>query len=265
MRFTYKFFLTSVLTAAALLAQGPPEPHLYGPGPGGPHGPGGPGLALAVPPVAGAPFAATGTMTHQQTLADGNQITETHTAQVYRDAQGRTRTEATMTSPSGTTKTMVTIVDPVAGFMAHLDAANSTAMKAALPPHPPSGNGPPAPPADDQRPQPLKTDLGSSSIAGVAATGTRYTMTIPAGAMGNSEAITETREVWASSALKMPVKVVTTSPLRGTTTMQLSNVSQSAPEESLFQIPSSYAVKAAPAHRGPGGPDGPPPPPDAGN
>jgi len=254
-----RFFSAALFTLGTLVAQGPPPPH------GGPEGPGGPGFGG--PPVTGAPFSATKTETHQQTLSDGNQIQETRTEKIYRDTDGRTRTESTMTTPSGTTKTMITISDPVAGFVAHLNPADSTAMKQTLPPAP---TGAPkqhkAPPADSNAPQLVKTDLGTSIIAGLAATGTRTTKTIPAGAIGNTSPIVETREVWVSTALKIPVQVTSTDPQHGTSTTVLSNVTAVAPDPTLFQIPSGYTVKDAPAGgpHGPGfpggGPHGPPPP-----
>jgi outer membrane lipoprotein-sorting protein len=216
------------------------------------------------PPVTGAPYSATRTETRQQTLADGNQIQETHTATIYRDAEGRTRMESTMKTPSGETRTMITIFDPVAGFVAHLNPADSTAMKETLPAPRTGGSAPPKPPTDANAPQMVKTDLGTGTVAGLAATGTKTTVTIPAGAMGNTEALVETHEVWFSTALKIPVKVTSSDPRRGTSTMLLSNISQTAPDESLFQIPAAYTVKNAPAH-GPGGPGGPPPPVDGGS
>jgi hypothetical protein len=250
-----KFLSGALLALGTLLAQGPPPPG----GPGGHGGPGGPGFGG--PPVTGAPFSAIKTETHQQTLADGNQIQDTRTEKLYRDTDGRTRSESTMTTPSGTTKTMITIFDPVAGFVAHFNPADSTAMKQTLP-TPPAGAppAPHAPPAD--APQVVKTDLGSSTIAGLAATGTSTTRTIPAGAMGNTNPLIETREVWISTALKIPVKMTSNDPERGTSSMILSNVSTSAPDPALFQIPSGYTVKDAPAGGHSGGPHGPPPPPD---
>jgi hypothetical protein len=168
--------------------------------------------------------------------------------------------EATMKTPSGDTRTMITIFDPVAGFVAHLNPADSTAMKETLP-TPRTGAAPPKPPADANAPQMVKSDLGASTVAGLAATGTRTTVTIPAGAMGNAQALIATREVWMSTALKVPVKVTSSDPQHGTATMVLSNISETAPDASLFQIPASFTVKDAPAHRGPGGP----PPGDGGS
>jgi outer membrane lipoprotein-sorting protein len=226
------------------------------------------------PPVTGAPFSATKTDTHQQTLADGNQIQDTRTEKVYRDAEGRLRSEATMTTPSGT-RTVITIFDPVAGFVAHLNPADSTAMKMSMPARP-TGAPPtrPVPPVDANAPQVVKKDLGTETVAGVAATGTSVTHTIPAGARGNTNPLVQTREVWTSTALKIPVKITTTDPEHGNSTMVLSNITQGAQDPTLFQIPSGYTVKEAPGGHGghgfggpgpDGRPDGPPPPPPAEN
>lgn len=257
MRSTAKLLCASLYAVASLLAQGPP------PGGGGPQGrgPGGPGPGgFGGPPVTGAPYSATRTETRQETLTDGNQIQETHTATIYRDTDGRTRMDATMKTPAGDTRTMITIFDPVAGFVAHLNPTDSTAMKETLP-APRTGAAPTQPPGDANPPEMVKTDLGTSTVAGLAATGTRTTITIPAGTMGNTQALVETREVWVSTALKVPVKVTSSDPRHGTATMLLSNISQTSPDPSLFQIPASFTVKEAPAHRGPGGP----PPADGGS
>lgn len=262
MRCTAKLLCASLFTIGALLAQNSPPPGFGGPG--GPGGHGRPGFGFDGPPVTGAPYSATRTETHQETLSDGNQIQETHTEKVYRDAEGRTRTEATRTNPAGATRTMITIVDPVAGFVAHLNPADSTAFKMTLP-TPPSGapHAPPTPSGDANRPQMVKTDLGTRTISDLEATGTSTTMTIPAGAMGNSQPVVDTREVWVSTVLKIPVEVTSTDPRHGKSNMVLSNIAQGAQDPTLFQIPSSYTVKDGPAHGGPGpggpGPGGPPP------
>lgn len=250
----------ALLAATAILAQGPPPG-----GPGGPGGHGGPGFGEGPggPVVTGAPYSATRTMTMQETLADGNQIQNSHQEKVYRDTDGRTRTESTMTLPSGETRTSITIFDPVAGFVARLNTQDSTAMKMTIP-TPPANGAPkdhPKPPAGANAPQVTKVDLGTQTIEGLAATGKKETIVLPAGAMGNTEAITSTRETWIATALKVPVLVKSTDPRRGNSTMQLTNISQTAPDPTLFQIPASYTVKTAPAHGGPGGHGGPPPPP----
>jgi hypothetical protein len=263
-------FCASLLGVGALLAQDGPPPG----GPGGHRGPGGPGgPGFGGPPVTGAPFSATKTDTHTETLSDGNVISDTRTESIARDTNGRFYSQSTITTPGGTTKTMITIFDPVAGFVARLNPAAATAVKETLP-TPPSGTPPtppawPKPPADANAPQAVKTDLGAATFGSISANGTRTTITIPAGAMGNTNPIVETSEVWISPVLKIPVKTIDTDPLHGTSSMLMSNITTTDPDPSLFQIPAAYTVTAAPAHQGPGGPDGhgpgpggPPPPPE---
>jgi hypothetical protein len=59
----------------------------------------------------GAPYSADATNESVQTLADGNRIATRSTTKVYRDSEGRTRTE--QTEPNGTQ--VVSISDPVSG------------------------------------------------------------------------------------------------------------------------------------------------------
>jgi hypothetical protein len=214
--------------------------------------------------ITGAPYSAEQVTEHVQTLADGNRIVNTTTTKVYRDSQGRTRTETTLPAFAGgpTPPVMVTIADPVAGVTYILNSTGKTAQKlvfkpfngpqvkatAPLPPLPPlppvSGMGPvvitmPAglPKAD------IKTeDLGKQEINGVMASGTRTTETIPAGAVGNEQPIQTTSERWFSPDLQMVVKAVHTDPRMGQTTETLTNLNRSEPDASLFQVPPDYTV-----------------------
>ncbi len=228
----------AVSTAALVLAQGPPPGRGHGgPGFGPPHE-----LMWAGPgnhtPVTGAPYSATETREMQQKLADGNQISHQNQSKVYRDGQGRLRMEHT--TPQGDVR--IAIFDPVAGFAYMLDPAKQTAVKRALPT--PKQNSSDTPPAPHHRfaATTQTQDLGTQTIAGLAATGTRTTETIPAGAIGNSEAIVVTREIWTSTALKVPVLIKSSDPRFGNSTMQLSNVVQGEPDPALFQVPSNYTV-----------------------
>ena len=99
----------------------------------------------------------------------------------------------------------------------------------------------------------VQTDnLGLQTINGLAATGTRTTQTIPAGAIGNTQPIQIVREVWMSQDLKIPVMIKTTDPRFGNTVMQLTNVQTTNPDPALFQVPAGYTVQSSPG-RQPGG------------
>lgn len=223
-------------------------------GPGGP-GPGGPGemfgLMAAGPmsrtPVTGAPYSGTQTSQMLEKLADGNVITRNNQSKVYRDKDGRMRIEHTFTPPpeSGqTAQTRIAIIDPVAGVSYVLDPATNTAVKRTLPapgtnPQPPPNRG-----ANSANP-PVKTDLGTQTFGTLQATGTQTVRTIPAGAIGNAQPIVITHQVWISTALQVPVHIVTTDPRFGNTTMDLTNVTLGDPDPTLFQVPSNYTISTA--------------------
>jgi hypothetical protein len=250
--FMFKLFsLTSaaLLCGIALVAQGPG-------GPGFEHG--GPGRFMHFgPPVTGAPYSGAETIQMEQTLSDGNKIDKTEQSKIYRDSQGRVRTESTHTSPEGTSETAVAIFDPVAGFMVRLNTEKLTAVKHTLPAAGSMPAGTPHHHEGANAPQVQKEDLGSKTINGLVATGTRVTMTIPAGEFGNAQAIVTVRETWVSTALKVPVLETSSNPERGNSTRQLIVTSQTEPDAALFQIPSTYTVKTQagpPDGRGHGGP-----------
>ena len=90
------------ILAAVLPAQGPPgRGREFG---GGGFGGRGDGILGAGPgsrtPVTGAPYSAVETVQRQQPLANGNQISTKGQSTVYRDSQGRIRTEETITPPA---------------------------------------------------------------------------------------------------------------------------------------------------------------------
>jgi len=89
-------------------------------------------------------------------------------------------------------------------------------------------------------PAPNEENLGIQSINGVTAEGTRTTMTIPAGQIGNDKAIQVISERWFSTDLQMLVRSSNSDPRFGETTYNLTNISQAAPDPSLFQIPADY-------------------------
>jgi hypothetical protein len=88
-----------------------------------------------------------------------------------------------------------------------------------------------------------KEDLGQQVIEGVAATGTRSTTTIPAGAIGNAQPIEIVAEQWFSDELKLLVLTRHSDPRSGETTYRLTNVVQAEQQRSLFEVPSDYTLR----------------------
>lgn len=203
--------------------------------------------------VTGAPFSATVSTQITRTLADGNRIDQTIKGTIARDSQGRTRREMTLPgallAPVTTTSPQAVFInDPVAGtsYILHPDRKIADQM-----------------PFHGWRRMGEKvrnrfggtkrfgnetttTDLGTQTINGVAAQGTRITRTIPAGQIGNEKPITIVTERWYSPELQTYVMTKTNDPLMGDTVFQLTNIQREEPGPSLFQVPSDYTVNQRP-------------------
>jgi hypothetical protein len=269
----------AVMNGALLLCAGtagaqegpppPPAPDVMMGGPGGRGGPGGPGpfgdrIELmgfeglhGNKVVKGAPFSATAATETTQTLQDGTSIHRTTTSTLYRDSLGRSRSEVTLSGfgplqASGKPRTMITIADPVAGSRYMLDAQNKVAHQMTMRTH-----GTPSPEQEQAFQQKMqarlqqeeasgavkKESLGTQTINGVSAEGTRITHTIAAGQIGNDKPIQIVFERWYSPVLQVMVKSTRTDPRFGTTTYTLTNVQRTEPAAALFTVPSDYTVQ----------------------
>ncbi len=252
----------SSLAAAQSDAPPPPPPMaigavmIQGPGPGGPmvtfHQEFGEGLENKV--VTGVPMSGDIVVTRDTTLADGNHIHTQNQTKIYRDADGRVRREVSFelaTPETGAaTRSMVIITDPVAGKRYVLNPQNKTAHVMPLRP-PKNGQGPPPPPDGEAGVKWVGRDsgnvnreqLGSKTVNGLQAEGTRVTRTIPAGQIGNEKPIEVVTERWYSTDLQLPLTTVHNDPMMGTVTTNLTNISHAAPDPSLFQVPSDYKTE----------------------
>jgi hypothetical protein len=201
--------------------------------------------------VTGEPYSAQLTTEHKEVLADGNQIDRTSTTLVYRDGQGRTYREETLSnigsySASGNPPRAIFINDPVAGVAYVLDPGNKTARKFSLRSRPSSG---PSNTLMFQRggsdPNSSTTSMGSKTMEGLLVQGTQFTRTIPAGRIGNAQPIQIVTTRWFSSELNVNVRTETSDPSRGHTITTLTNITRAEPDPSLFQLPADYTLQAA--------------------
>ena len=93
----------------------------------------------------------------------------------------------------------------------------------------------------------LKTEaLGKQSIEGVEAEGTRNTLEIPAGEVGNERPIEIVFERWYSPELQMVVMTRHADPRFGETTYRLTNINRSEPAHELFEVPADYTLQEPP-------------------
>jgi hypothetical protein len=225
--------------------------------------------------ITGAPYSATQTTEHIQTLSDGTHITQpVQKSLMYRDSAGRTRSEFTNPgSPRSDqpTTVMVFIIDPVAGFRYQLNSTDKVAQKFAMPavrpttaqpavstmastpsvgglivagsgkifaPVTATGNGPVG-----NSPKATSESLGLQLIEGVTAEGTRTTTSWPVGSVGNDREIIATSETWFSKQLGVAVLTKSSDPRSGDITMKLTDISLAEPDSALFMPPADYTVK----------------------
>ena len=88
-----------------------------------------------------------------------------------------------------------------------------------------------------------KESLGKQNIEGVEAEGTRYTITIAAGEIGNEAPINIVSETWYSAELQTVVMSRHSDPRMGENTYRLTNINRSEPPHALFELPSDYTIK----------------------
>jgi hypothetical protein len=229
-------------------------------------------------PIKGTPYSAEAVTQTTQTLADGSHIVNSSSSMIYRDTEGRERREesigklGTMSSEGGPVKA-VFISDPVAKVSYSLDASTHTAHKmvgigggfattiavrsgttvsanrsfsystgAAAPgmiveAHVIGGN-------DKSH---AKTEkLGIQTIEGVQAEGTRTTVTISAGQIGNERDINVVSERWYSQELQVLVMSKHSDPRMGETVYKLTNINRTEPLRSMFEVPADYTVSEPP-------------------
>jgi hypothetical protein len=220
--------------------------------------------------VTGAPYSAQHVSEHVQTTADGTRFTTNNQQEtIYRDSQGRTRTERKMTSGPNAADAplIVEISDPVANVGYILDLENKVAHRFTYPAAPaqqramaavPAGvigggggsrsgtfSGSIAPPptaAARPRAESSQVDLGTQMIEGVLAKGQRFVQTWPVGSQGNDRPFQTTSENWMSAELKLAVLTKSVDPRTGENSMKLLEISRLDPSPMLFLPPPDYTV-----------------------
>jgi hypothetical protein len=232
--------------------------------------------------VKGAPYSGQAVTETTQILGDGNRIVNRNAASVYRDREGRTRHEQTIAAigPFGEIPHFISINDPVAGVSYVFEPNSRVARKlnsmqfefklnandekdkavlrdkrqgspGSLPEGPKLQVGTMGPSltvelADRPDGNRKQESLGKQIIEGVEAEGTRMTITIPAGEIGNERAIEIVSERWYSPELQTVVITKHSDPRLGETIYRLTNINRGEQDASLFRVPSDYRIEEAP-------------------
>ena len=90
--------------------------------------------------------------------------------------------------------------------------------------------------------KPVVESLGTQFMEGIAVEGTRTTVTIPEGQIGNERPINIVSERWFSPDLKVLVMSRQSDPRFGETTYRLTNITRAEPSPQLFEIPADFTI-----------------------
>jgi hypothetical protein len=209
--------------------------------------------------VKNAPFSADVATETTMVLQDGNHIRQTSSFRFYRDSEGRTRREQSLNSVGGlATNTnlppVIFITDPVAGVDYALSPSSRTATRSAggRPFGGPQGNrGGRLRGGVAGAGQNTKTESqGSKTLEGVTAEGTRTTITIPAGQVGNELPLQTVVESWYSADLQTVVLSKRSDPRSGETITRYTNIIRTEPLHSLFEVPADYKINDSASRAG---------------
>jgi hypothetical protein len=200
--------------------------------------------------TAGNPFSGRDSIDWTRHLEDGTLQTVHLDAKLARDNQGRVYRErrsfvpANAGVPAGQESKLkdIIILDPVARTRTscnvaarHCDVTRYRRPSAFRPP--PDGS------FDAGARYLTRESLGTDVIDGLSVVGTRETVTVNAGVVGNSQPLVSTKEFWYSADLGINLAVTRKDPREGTQVIHVVDLSRTEPDPTMFQVPAGYAVQ----------------------
>jgi hypothetical protein len=206
------------------------------------------------------PYTAEIKTTRVQTLADGSTITHVTNEVMARDSRGRTMSIVSSTSGSEdqVLHSSVNVNDPVARTHTYwfvpgqrVTMTNEPELGSVRSSCGGSNLAPMMQVAAEPRAKPVNEDLGVQTFEGIEAHGHRTTTTFAAGAIGNSDPVVRTYEVWFSTTPGLSginVRQVNDDPQTGRSTRELVKFTQGEPDAAMFQPPQDYETVTQETH-----------------
>jgi len=197
--------------------------------------------------VKNAPFSAETVIENTRRLYDGSTIVKQTKGAIYRDGAGRTRREQPLESiggfsvvgENGSPQKLIFINDFSAKIHYFLDSNRKIARKNPLPDN--------RSPLVEAEPKDGKTEsLGTKTIEGVNVEGTRITVEIPAGQIGNDKPLSVVTEKWFSPELQVVILSRHLDPIAGEHVFRLVNIKKGEPSAELFGVPNDFKIVASP-------------------
>jgi hypothetical protein len=193
---------------------------------------------ITVPDIPGAPFSATVVIEFQSYWPDGSTLIRRTINLIARDSDGRTHNETRRLMPEyfhGSPRLLsVRLFDPLTRIRTLYDPALHIARQQFVPKQTKT----------DSFPNPFVhiEDLGTTTLNGLQAKGTRHTHTIAASASGTGSPVEIEDEDWYSEDLHVSLLVRQSDPRTGVQTIGVSSLKREEPPASMFQVPAGYQI-----------------------
>lgn len=198
-------------------------------------------ISILIPSLANAPFSATVNTESIRQLGDGTTITLKNRRAIARDNAGRIFQERRLLVPDdGKHESIVTqieISDPIAHEL-YICVPREGVCQLELFSAPAFAPPPTAVSAQSQPGSPNLEYLGEQSIGGLETMGTRETMFIETGAIGNNSPIEVRREYWYSPQIGVNLISKLQDPRIGTQDFEVTDIALGEPDAKLFKLPS---------------------------
>jgi hypothetical protein len=199
-------------------------------------------VSIFIPNLPGAPFTATVNTEWVRLLPDGSRITLVNHRLIARDSAGRIFQERRMLVPkNGKQESFVNqteISDPILKQQYICGPSENTCQLEFRRPPPTAVQ----PLAGTNKADPAIQSLGTQTIGGVETVGTRETIVIPPGEIGNDSPINTSREFWFSPKLGLNLISVRDDPRFGTQRFELSDIQLGEPDAELFSPPEGSRI-----------------------
>jgi len=201
---------------------------------------------IQVLPLTGKPFSGRSTTEWTRTLEDGTVVSTHLFAMVARDSQGRIYRERRHFVPTDSNQqsalTHILFFDPLTQTRTECSVATHLCDVTGY--HAPTTfTPPPVGPIGDGTSFRGRDNLGDDIIDGLKVIGTRDTITLNAGVVGNSQPLVSTREFWYSPDLQINLAVTRKDPRQGTQVIRVGELSRAEPDPALFKVPAGFRIE----------------------
>jgi hypothetical protein len=211
-------------------------------------------LSIGSIPRVGAPYSATVTTTHDQTLAGGSVVHGSVTTYQARDAAGRIwekRSLGCQPGADGERHPIVQILVYDPGTQTTFSWKVDDPAKVYRSIHTAPVSLPPAKTDEQSEASGRRAmeemgihveDLGSKTIAGLMTNGTRTVQTVPAGQAGIAEPIRILGETWIAKDLNLTMLSIDDNSRSGRTVTEVVDFKHGEPDAALFALPAGYTL-----------------------